>query len=155
MTVERIGDKRIALYISGDELDSLIPDDGQFNLQTAQELAEKAFSHWGEGISGSLELEAFAGSGGVLLFARLIDNEVFAYTYDSFEHILQASRLLHGSPPQAELYTYNQYYMVLSDTELPDSFSEYAAVNTLEATAAAMIREHGWLLSSDIYAEIL
>lgn len=154
MTVEHIGNRRIALYITDDELDSIIPADGQFNLKTAQQLAEKAFSRWGEDVSGSLELEAFAGLGGVLLFARLIDDEVFAYTYESFEEVIQAARLLDGAVPWAELFYYMDRYIILSNMELSDSFSEYAEINTLEGMSAAVIREHGKLICDDVYSKL-
>jgi len=83
----------------------------------ARHLALHVMEEYGIGTDGVVEIEAFTGQGGLMIFVALrpeAQYETLYYQFDNLEDILQLSRRLLICPPRKSSLTYIEKKYVLS-----------------------------------------
>ena len=87
-----------------------------------RKLALRAMTEYGIGTDGVVEIEAFTGQGGLMIFAALHPEhqyDTLFYQFDSLEDLLQLSGRLRRQPPRKSALTYIDGQYVLSLSALP------------------------------------
>ena len=94
MTIEPIGGKTAAVYITPAELKQwgLTPE--TVTAETAAQLAREALSQAGMQADGTIEIEAYHDPLGVLLFARIRTEGERWFSFDGLEELLQGVKCL-------------------------------------------------------------
>ena len=93
MTIQPIGSAGVALYLTPAGL----------TLERAADLARSAFRQSGMEPEGPLEIEAYPGACGVLVFARVHMQPRAWFSFGSLDAAAAAARTLPAPPPDAAL----------------------------------------------------
>ncbi|WP_202621068.1 adaptor protein MecA [Pseudoflavonifractor sp. 524-17] len=104
MTIQPIGTTSIALYLTPADLrqHGLSPED--LPLDRALELTRSACGEAGIELDGVLEIDAYPGSCGVLVFARVRPPSRRWFSFCSFEDLLAAAHARPGPPEESALF---------------------------------------------------
>lgn len=139
MLITPINKESLALFIETVEIGS------EFGPEMAKLLAKAAFNELGLRADGTMELEAYPGNTGVLLFARLVAEEV--YRFEELDDLLAAVTEIPPPFPASKLTYYGgRYYLTVNG--LFDALTEFAEHRSGSSLLAAFLAEHGRVLSS-------
>jgi hypothetical protein len=140
MTVHQVGTDSVALTLGCDEL-------GQswehFGPDEARRWVLNAFAELGLPTQTKLQIEAFAGSGGIMLLAKAVWPRHY-YLFNSFEDVLDCASVLHTTTIQNDLYCYEGQYILVTGGALTAA-CEYA--DAWPEEAAIRMEEYGKLLA--------
>lgn len=122
MNVQRISKKNLAVYYNLEDLKALGIDPNRIDSENAANLAKNAFGNAQIPISGSLDIDVYINTSGMMLFANVIHavNDVYAlYQFDNFENIIGAAHTLLEvcAPPSTLIYYNNSYYLAFHACE--------------------------------------
>lgn len=103
MTIQSIGAASVALYLTTADLKEhgLTPED--LSPERALELTRSACGEAGIDLDGSIEIEAYPGGCGVLVFAHIRPPQCYWFSFDSLDALLAAARILPDAPEAAAL----------------------------------------------------
>ena len=145
MTILPIGADSTALFFTCSDLiqqglhvESLT-EENTINL-TREALLKTAFS-----FSGELNLEAYANSCGLLVFAYVSDRAQFVWNFSDFETLLSAVHCVNSGRAEGALYSWKEQLWLVLDESLPH-LSEFGAEMTDEMYILPLLQEHGVLL---------
>ncbi len=123
MTIHSTGQYSVAVYLQREEL----AEDGgavpEPDSEWTRKLALSVMDELGIHSKGKLEIEAFAGQGGLMLFAALHPEdqwETAFFTFDSLEAVITLAQALKKSPPAKTKLTYIENRYVLTLCSPPD-----------------------------------
>ena len=89
MTIHNISPDSVAMFIASAELEKEGLDVESLDVESAARLAREAFKTAGIAVATGLEIEAFAGTCGILVFAQLLTALPVVYKFDDFEDMLR------------------------------------------------------------------
>lgn len=152
MTVERISGGKLAMVVGRQEIED--PQDGGIDMDKAHELAKEAFSRCGVSPSKTahMELEAFSGSGTVLIFASLTGSVSYCCAFRDFEALAQAADALDlWDLDSIMLIFIDNEYILIREGAFPENICEFTCQYQLEEQEKDLLLEHGKLLSRDFF----
>ena len=146
MTIQPIGSTSAALYITPADLRErgLTPEG--LTLERALELTRDALAQEGLALEGAIEIEAYPGACGVLVFARVRPPERLWYSFGGLEPLLAAARSLPEPRPDAALFWWEgRWWLSLpAGAEQPaNRLSEFGRLERTGPLQAARLAEHG------------
>ena len=103
MTIQPIGSASVALYITPADLKEHGLTPAGLTLEQALELTRTAFRQAGMDLEGSIEIEAYPESCGVLVFAHVRPPEQRWFSFACLEDLAAAARVLDQPRPDAAL----------------------------------------------------
>ena len=103
MTIQPIGSASVALYITPADLKEHGLTPAGLTLERALELTRTAFRQAGMDLEGSIEIEAYTESCGVLVFAHVRPPEQRWFSFACLEDLAAAARVLDQPRPDAAL----------------------------------------------------
>lgn len=114
-----------------------------------------AFSRLGMTVHTQYEAACFAGSGGVLIFAKQIPPACSVYRFESFENMIGgAQEILHTCTSATTLiYFENAYFLIFSDEMEP--LTEFGDAMESPEKISAYLHEYGTVLCRDDAVEKL
>ena len=92
MTIQSIGSASVALYITPADLKEHGLTPAELTLERALELTRTAFREAGMDLEGSIEIEAYPESCGVLVFAHVRKAERVWFSFERLEDLAAAAR---------------------------------------------------------------
>lgn len=148
MTIQQISAASAALYITPADLKSRgIGSHHELTLDGALTLASDAFREAGIPLTGSIEIEAFPDSCGVLIFAHIRPPEREWLTFPDFEALLCALRTLPVPCREGALYWWEgAYWLSLTDRQAALQLSEFGRRESMPPQREAILAEHGSLI---------
>lgn len=152
MTVERINGGKLAMVVGRQEIED--PQDGGIDMDKAHELAKEAFSRVGiqPSRAAHMELEAFSGSGTVLIFASITGSGSYCCNFRNFEALAAAADALDlWELEDVMLIFIDDEYILIKDGSFPENISEFTCQYELEKQEKDHLLEHGKLLSRDFF----
>ena len=93
MTIQPISDASVALYITPADLKEHGLTPAALTLEGALSLARDAFREAGIELAGPVEIEAYPGTCGVLVFARVRPRSRVWFSFGGLESLAAAARL--------------------------------------------------------------
>lgn len=96
-------------------------------------------------LSGKLNLEAYANSCGLLVFAYLSEKAHYVWRFPDFETLLSAVHCMNSGHTEGTLYRWKEQLWLVLDESLPH-LSEFGAEMTDEMYILPLLQEHGVLL---------
>ncbi len=146
MTIQQIGGSSVALYITPDDLKTYGLSAGEFSLERALELTETAFDRAGISLSGTLEIEAFPDSCGILVFARIRSPELVFFSFPDFESVIRAAHAAAATEADSSLIRLgDEYILVLSgdQEQAVNILSEFGRQLPRISSYHTFLQEHG------------
>ncbi len=118
MTIHPIGGASVALYITPAELKARGVRPEELSGPQAEALARQACAAAGLSLPRELEIEAFPGQSGLLLFARARRSPRIWYSFQELEPLLSAALALREAPEGCALYWCGgRWWLCLEDGE--------------------------------------
>lgn len=105
MLVHKSGAHSVAVYIETRELEHYVGEGQELGEPQARELAINAMRELGLAVTGALEIEAFTGAAGAMVFALLNPQEEEAaafFSFDSIDGALDAMLMLRDTRSRCE-----------------------------------------------------
>jgi len=159
MTIEPIGSASVALYITCEDLKRKGITPEELSLETALELARRAFEQVGLDARGPMEIEAYPNACGVLVFARLRPTGERWFSFEGLEEVLSAAHALPGPRPEAALTLWNGRYWLRVEGGSEHAvccLSEFGREETPSPHFDARLAEHGSvLIPADAFGVLL
>ena len=136
-----------AIFIDARELDDAGLTPQQLECESASRLVDCVLGDSGLALDGALEIEAFAGSGGVMLFARAIQASRVFCLFDDLESLCAAAVSL----PQGTgslCYIEGRWCLILRGCErfFSGMLSEFSCLEVRSAAYEDYLAEHGALV---------
>ncbi len=159
MTVHNVGSRNVALYIEENEMEAMGLSEQSLSRDRARALAMSAFDRLGLKVDGEMEIEAFTGSGGVMVFAAVYPRqnlEPLFFSFPGLEPLLDALRVAPELPSDASVFRLEEDYILFlrlapcDFMRLALVFSEYARRLFRPAEYALFLAEHGRLIADDV-----
>ena len=149
MTIQPIGSASVALYITPADLAErgLTPED--LTLEEALELTRTAFRQAGIRLEGSIEIEAYPESCGVLVFARVGRAEQHWLSFDNLKLAAAGARCLDQPLPDgALLWWAGRWWLSLPQEESGAAarLSEFGRTETHRPHLEAWLAEYGQMV---------
>ena len=142
MTIEPIGGKTAAVYITPAELKQwgLTPE--TVTAEAAAQLAREALSQAGMHADGTIEIEAYHDPLGVLLFARIRTEGERWFSFDGLEELLQGVKCLPHPRPEGALARWEgRYWLRTREKQGVCSLSEFGRRETPPPFFGARLEE--------------
>ena len=145
MTIQPIGSTSAAIYLTAEDLEEYGITGSSLTAEQARTLLPRLLSQTGLTITGTVEVEAFPGLGGVLAFVHLVPPQRCWLCFDRLEDLLAA---LAQAPPEdggASLYLLEgRYWLSLSGKAMDAAarLSEFGDEMPLTPLAEAVLLEH-------------
>ena len=159
MTIQSIGSASVALYITPADLKEHGLTPAELTLERALELTRDAFREAGIDLEGSIEIEAYPESCGVLVFAHVHRPERVWFSFGSLEDLVAAARSLPSPSPKAALLWWEgRWWLSLPGEERGTAarMSEFGRWEAARPHLDACLAEHGRaVLERDALAGIL
>ena len=159
MTIQSIGSASVALYITPADLKEHGLTPAELTLERALELTRDAFREAGIDLEGSIEIEAYPESCGVLVFAHVHRPERVWFSFGRLEDLAAAARSLpQPSPKAALLWCEGRWWLSLPGEERGTAarMSEFGCWEADRPHLDACLAEHGRaVLEQDALAGIL
>lgn len=149
MTIQPIGSASVALYITPADLKEHGLTPAGLTLEQALELTRSAFRQAGMALEGSIEIEAYPESCGVLVFAHVRAPEECWFSFGSLEELAAAARALTGPLPDgALLWWEDRWWLSLpaGAEQAAARLSEFGRSETHRPHLAASLAEHGRMI---------
>lgn len=146
MTIQPIGSTSMALYITPLDLKEHGLTPAGLTLERALELTQSAFDQAGIALDGSIEIEAYPDSCGVLVFAHVRAPEQAWFSFDALDDLIDGARDLPEPRPQASLLWWqDRYWLCLpaGETQAIARLSEFGREETALHHLEARLSEHG------------
>lgn len=123
--------------------------------KSVMDTVRDAFSRLGMTVHTQYEAACFAGSGGVLIFAKQIPPACMVYRFESFENMIGgAQEILHTcTSPTTLIYFENAYFLIFSDEMEP--LTEFGDAMESPEKISAYLHEYGTVLCRDDAVEKL
>ena len=103
MTIQTIGSASVALYLTPADLRERGLTPSGLTLERALEITRTAFQEAGILLDGSIEIEAYPDTCGVLVFAHVRPPERVWYSFETLDALLDAAHALPAPAPDAAL----------------------------------------------------
>jgi hypothetical protein len=153
LTVHKTGRYSVAVYVKPDELAREGQEPNAVDNEWTRRLAAGALDSRGLSAGGRMEIEAFTGRGGLIVFAALYPEcqwEMLFYALDGIEEAIALAAQLHSlSPPSSSLHYIEGAY-VLSLSAPPEQLvrlgyraGEFARRLHRPVGYVRFLREHG------------
>lgn len=149
MTIQPIGSASVALYITPADLKEHGLTPAGLTLEQALELTRTAFRQAGMALEGSIEIEAYPESCGVLVFAHVRSPEKCWFSFGSLEELAAAARALSDPRPDAALLWWqDRWWLSLPPgaEQAAARLSEFGRSETHRPHLAASLAEHGRMI---------
>lgn len=149
MTIQPIGSASVALYITPADLKEHGLTPAGLTLERALALTQSAFSQAGIALDGSIEIEAYPDTCGVLVFARIKPPERFWFSFDSLESLLAGIACLPAAcEDSALLWSENRWWISLpgQDSQAANLLSEFGRSEEHRPYLEANLEERGTLI---------
>ena len=146
MTIQPIGSAGVALYLTPADLREHGLTPAGLTLERAADLARSAFRQSGMEPEGPLEIEAYPGACGVLVFARVHMPPRAWFSFGSLAAAAAAARTLPAPPPDAALLWWDgRWWLSLAAEERGAAarLSEFGRCETARPWLEASLAEHG------------
>ena len=119
MQVHTTDRHHVAFFLSHEELSTYGLDESQVDGVWTRQITLRLLRDIGVSVDGVLEIEAFPGQSGLMVFASLSPEsalETAYYLFDSFDHVTACCALLRAPPRQSLLAIHKgQYLLAVSD----------------------------------------
>lgn len=104
MTIHPIGADSVALYLTPTDLKEygFTPED--LSPEQALELTRSACGEAGIDLAGSIEIEAYPGGCGILVFAQIKPQPYIWFSFECLDSLLAAARVLPDAPAETRLF---------------------------------------------------
>ena len=159
MTIQPIGSASVALYITPADLKERGLTPAELTLEQALELTRAAFRQAGMDLEGSIEIEAYPETCGVLVFAHVRAPERRWYSFGSLEDLAGAARALDCPRPDAALlWCRGRWWLSLpaGAEQAAARLSEFGRSEAGRPHLEASLAEHGrMVLPSDALTGLL
>lgn len=146
MTIQPIGSASVALYITPADLKEHGLTPAGLTLEQALELTRSAFAEAGITLEGSIEIEAYPESCGVLVFARVKEPARLWFSFDGLEALLAGVHALPGPlEDTALLWWEGRWWLSLpaDARQHANLLSEFGRCETHRPHLEARLAEHG------------
>ena len=146
MTIQQINPASIAVYLSPEDLETHGYQADELTVQQALHLMRTACRKLGFVPAGIVEIEAFPGACGVLVFARLHAQPPALFRFPDLETLLSAIPSLPTPYPSAALTYWDHAYYLSFPTQNPSYhsiLSEFGKPLQATDTLIAYLNEHG------------
>ena len=118
MTIHPIGTSSIALYLSPSDLEERGLTGDTFSDKAALTLTRALCREAGICLEGTLEVDAYPGGDGLLVFAYVRPPRQIWFIFDSLPTLCAAARSLPALPPSAALFWWKDaWWLSLAGTE--------------------------------------
>jgi hypothetical protein len=132
------------MFIGSGELEKEGLDIQSLDIETAARFAREAFSKAGISVSPGMEIEAFAGDCGILVFAQLVRSLPVFFRFGDFENLLAAvDAAAPGITGRLYLMDGAWWLCVTGGWEHSAVFSEFGERVPRDAAFSAVLRERG------------
>lgn len=159
MTIQPIGATSVALYITPADLREHGLTPAQLTLERALELTQTAFDQAGMTLDGSIEIEAYPDSCGVLVFAHVRTPDRVWLSFDDCESLIAAAHTLPQHCPDSTLiWCDGQWWLSLPSEQesLAALLSEFGHIEPHRPHQEARLSEHGHtILAQDALPSLL
>lgn len=159
MTIQPIGSASVALYITPADLKEHGLTPAGLTLEQALELTRSAFRQAGMDLEGSIEIEAYPESCGVLVFAHVRTPERSWFSFGHLEDLAAAARALaQPLPDGALLWWEDRWWLSLpaGAEQAAARLSEFGRSETHRPHLAASLAEYGRMIfASDALTGLL
>lgn len=146
MDIMPLGDTSIAIFIDSEDLDGAGITSQNLDLDAASPIVTTALIEAGMMVDGSLEIEAYTNSEGVLVFARIIPSFPVFCSFDKLDNLLEAACQV-GNPPPGTRLTYLDgiYFLTLNGAarELKSMLCEFGDIDEFPPDFDLYLKEHG------------
>lgn len=149
MTIQPIGSGSAALYITPADLKERGLTPAGLTLEQALELTRAAFRQAGLTLEGGVEIEAYPGSCGVLVFARVRTPERVWFSFGCLEDLTAAARALSRPLPDgALLWWAERWWLSLpaGAEQAAARLSEFGRCESHRPHLEASLAEHGQII---------
>lgn len=144
MTIHNISPDSVAMFIGSGELEQEGLDVLSLDIESAAKFAREAFLKAGIAVSPGMEIDAFAGDCGILVFAQLVRNLPVFYRFFDFENLLSAASAAEsGITGRLYLLDGAWWLCVTGGWEHSAIFSEFGERVPRDAAFSAVLRERG------------
>jgi len=118
MTIQSINDASVAVYLTPADLRVYHVTPAGLTPELARKVTQSACQRAGIVLEGSIEIEVFPESCGVLIFARVQPNGPTWFLFDGIEDVLSAALALRHAPPESALWwCEGKYWLSLPETD--------------------------------------
>lgn len=158
MTIQPIGSASVALYITPADLKEQGLTSAGLTLEQALDLTRSACRQAGIALEGSIEIEAYPNSCGVLVFARVRAPERAWFSFPDLEALLAAVHNLPAPPPDAALlWCEDRWWLSLPGPDAASAarLSEFGRCESSRPHLEAHLAEHGRLVLSGGAIDVL
>jgi len=144
MTIQPINEHDIALFIGKSDLEKMGLSPEELDINDARQMASRAFASAGLECGSNLEIEAFASSCGVLVFARNAPIGQGVWCFAGFEDMIDAVCAL-GEPgcKASVIHSQGKWYITAAYNEAANVLDEYGERHQNEPIFAEHLKEHG------------
>ena len=149
MTIQPIGSGSAALYITPADLKERGLTPAGLTLEQALELTRAAFRQAGLALEGAIEIEAYPGSCGVLVFARIRAMERVWLSFGCLEELTAGARTLPPPLPDgALLWWRGRWWLSLpaGADQAAARLSEFGRCESHRPHLEASLVEHGQMI---------
>lgn len=149
MTIQTIGSASVALYLSPTDLRERGLTPSGLTLERALEITRSAFREAGITLDGSIEIEAYPDTCGVLVFAHVRPPERVWYSFETLDALLEAVHALSAPAPDAALSWWEDRWWISlagSQEHTANRLSEFGRAEAGQAYLDAVLAEHGRLI---------
>lgn len=146
MTIQPISDASVALYITPADLKEHGLTPAALTLEGALSLARDAFREAGIELAGPVEIEAYPGSCGVLVFARVRPRSRSWFSFGGLESLAAAARALPEPRPDAALLWWDDRWWLSLEAGAAGAaarLSEFGRAESSRPHLEASLAEHG------------
>ena len=146
MTIQPIGSASVALYITPADLKEHGLTPAGLTLERALELTRTAFRQAGMDLEGSIEIEAYPESCGVLVFAPVRPREQRWFSFACLEDLAAAARALNQPRPDAALLWWEERWWLslpAGAEQTAARLSEFGRSEAGRPHLGASLAEHG------------
>lgn len=158
MTIQPISAASAALYLTPADLRERGVCAHELTAEHTLELAREAFRQAGLSLEGSLEIETYPDTCGLLVFVHIRPARQTVWRFEDFESLLAAAAALGENETDGALYWWEEHFWLVlpgREGDVSARLSEFGSQETMDPYILARLEEYGVsLLTADAPAAL-